>query len=179
MINSHTQSYTVWTPNSLCHQKIPLSVSSHQVPLHFPTGKGHTSGSVEKCVGALPSGTVLWVSQRWGFVSSEQCPTRGKCWHSCWAPGELKGPHTGQGCRMIDFGQQSVSLPAITQLDNSWAFFPKVQEQWCPSTWAMIQVNGLPRLQRSIAYPLFPTLFGQLMFLIGGTNTIHIIYTLF
>lgn len=69
---------------------------SHQVPLHFPGGKGHTSGSLERYVGTLPSGTVLWVSQRWGFVSSEQCPTRGRCWHSCWAPGELKEPHSGQ-----------------------------------------------------------------------------------
>lgn len=147
---------------------------SHQVPLHFPTGKAHTSSSVERCVGTLPSGTVLWVSQRWGFVSSEQCPTRGKCWHSCCAPGELQGPHSGQVFTgpQDDWLWPAVSFPpAITQLGNSWSFFPKEQEQWCPSTWAMIQVNRLPRLQKIITYPSFPTFFGQLMFPTGCTDT--------
>lgn len=60
---------------------------------------------------------------------------------------------------------------AITQLGNSWSFFPKEQEQWCPSTWAIIQVNRLPRLQKIIAYPSFPTFFGQLMFPTGCTDT--------
>lgn len=35
----------------------------------------------------------------------------------------------------------------------------------------MIRVNSLLRLQRTIAYPLFPNLFGHLMFLIGCTTT--------
>lgn len=137
---TQTQVYTMWTPNSLCLKELinkfhSASVKcSQQVPLHFPTCKGHTSGSVERCVGALTTGAVLWVWQRWGFGSSEQCPTPGRCWHSCWAPGELKGPHSGQLATgpQDDWLWPAGSVPlATSQPSNSWAF-PKCRNNGAP-----------------------------------------------
>lgn len=142
MINSHTQRYIVGTPNSLC-LKVPIkkfhsaSVKcSHQVPLHFPTGKGHTSGSVEKSVGALPSEQSCEYHKGEDLWALSSVPLEGGAGTAAEPQESSKGltqDRCSQGCRMIDFGQQSGSLLAITQLNNSWAFFPKVQEQWCPS----------------------------------------------
>lgn len=52
-------------------------------------------------------------------------------------------------------------------------FRPGCNSRWCHLTQATIQVSGLPRFQMIIAHPLFPTLFGKLMFLVLSTPTMQ------